>query len=144
VTAPDHLEPYAVHLRLLPQKGTIERPQELIAALLEETARGCSAAGATLIGHVKCHVRSPSGERFHANLTSVRHGARLGGETALRAPSLEVDLVALVYGLPRQEVEQAVSTALQTVAGKAAIAWSHEGPGHGHCEGDHGRHEEQD
>jgi hypothetical protein len=126
---------------LTPGSGLIQDAHELTAGLLEEIGRACQQAGASLIGHVKCHVRAEAqagGERrFHANLTSMRSGARVAGEEAGPAASLQLDLVVLVYGLERHQLERAVTGALDDVARRAGLTWSREPA---RDRGEHGSH----
>lgn len=125
---PDEMEPYAA--RFVYEAGASPvAATALVAGLLEDIGRRCEEAGATLVGHIKCHARGEA-QRFHCNLTSTRAGAscwdargvRLEGsgqkpcdepvELLLPGASMEVDLVVLVYGLTRDAVAVAVGEAM--------------------------------
>jgi len=124
VISPDRLEPYAAHLRLVPLDCTLARPETLVAGLLNEIGRRCVDAGASLIGHVKCHVMAEPNGAFYVNLTSLRSGAHWGGEPPPSATALEVDLAVLVYGLEAACVHHATTEALRSVAEPAGVLWA--------------------
>ena len=79
--------------------------------MLTDIAERCESSGSSLIGHIKCHaeIATDAGvQTFHCNLTSLRLGARCSGDPRpLSAYGvIEIDLVALVYGLARTALEQ--------------------------------------
>ncbi len=111
MTEPDLLEPYTVGLDVV-----LDPPAEDVRswtiALLEDIGRGCMAAEATLIGHVKCHGTVSDGTAFHGHLTSLRVGATCEGAASGPVYRFKLDLAVLVYGIPRTAVEDVVSGAL--------------------------------
>lgn len=122
-TGPDQLEPYTVRLRLIASANL--DPSTAVAAFLEEVARTCDEAGASIIGHLKCHGRLAGGGRFHCNLTSLRSGAHCSDSPEQGWPpgeELELDLAVLVYGLPRDIVERSVQQALERLQAQGVTA----------------------
>lgn len=111
MTEPDLLEPYTVCLDVV-----LDPPAQDVRswtiALLEDIGRGSLAAGATLIGHVKCHGTVSDGTTFHGHLTSLRLGATCEGAASGPVDRLTFDLAVLVYGIPRKAVEEVVRVAL--------------------------------
>ncbi|MHB1344186.1 MAG: hypothetical protein ACYCX3_07485 [Thermoleophilia bacterium] len=124
MTAPDRLEPYAARLRF---RGRFDHPPALIAGFLEDIARSCDPAGASLIGHLKAHARTARGA-FHCNLASLRSGAHCAGALADHpAPtdSLDLDLAVLVYGLPSHTVAALVTEAAERLRDVGLTDWIH-------------------
>jgi hypothetical protein len=111
MTEPDLLEPYTVGLAVVLDPPAPDVRSWTIA-LLEDIGRESMAAGATLIGHVKCHVTLSDGTAFHGHLTTLRLGATCEGAASRPVDRLELDLAVLVYGIPRTVVEDVVRGAL--------------------------------
>ena len=121
----DRLDPYTCRA-VFTADAEVAAPGVMVGSLLEDIACRCENVGASLLGHIKCHVRTGDAH-FHCNLTSSRSGARCTGPTAEGAvvpgslglgDVLELDLAVLVYGLPSWVLETVVLEAL-TGAGKA-------------------------
>ena len=72
-SAAGHLEPYGVRIALQPTTQALD-PRPFLIGLLEQLATSCLASGASVIGHLKCLLRTPEGV-LGCNLTSVRSGA---------------------------------------------------------------------
>jgi hypothetical protein len=118
------LEPFAAELTVTAGPGGIAEPARLVTNMLTDIAQRCDAAGSSLIGHIKCHVEAITDagvETFHCNLTSLRLGARCSGDPRALPPSgvLEIDLVALVYGLAREVLEQIVRECCSVYASRS-------------------------
>lgn len=111
MTEPDLLEPYTASLAIVLDPPARDVRSWTIA-LLEGIGRGSMAAGATLIGHVKCHGTVSDGAAFHGHLTSLRLGATCEGAASGPVDRLKLDLAVLVYGIPRKAVEDVVRGAL--------------------------------
>jgi hypothetical protein len=112
-SAGGHLEPSGVRLRLQPQTHPLETVP-FLTVLLEQIAASCLEAGASLIGHLKCVLRTTAGPLF-CNLTSVRAGASCrggGAKTVAPGTEAELDLAVLVYGLPAEVAGRLVGEAL--------------------------------
>jgi hypothetical protein len=125
------LEPYGSRVLLRPRTAPLET-SPFLRALLERIASSCAAAGATLIGHIKCVLHTDAG-RLAANLTSVHSGASTrGGGAQTIEPGCEarLDLVVLVYGLPVDVVDGLVSEALDRLLSPADVAWIKRVPAH--------------
>ncbi len=123
MTSADQLEPYTVRLGL---RGNFDHPPALVAGFLEDVARSCDLAGASLIGHLKAHARTPRGA-FHCNLASIRSGARCAGALAERPAAtdfLDLDLAVLVYGLPRDMVAGFVEAAAERLREAGLTDWT--------------------
>ena len=137
MTRPDELEPYAVSLRLDAHEP-LRSPQHLVVGLLEDIARRCEDAGASLIGHIKCHGKL-AGHAFSCSLTTRRTGALCHGAGSAALASggaLDLDLAVLVYGLPSAAVEEVVRRALIAALPRSAGTWHTDGDAphrvHGH------------
>lgn len=118
------LEPYGAEVRL--SLGADLDTRRLLAALLEDIARSCEAAGASIVGHIKCVLRTHSG-RIHCSLTSFRAGARCGGDGAERLEEgreVELNLAVLVYGLSATTIDGIVEAALGRALAPAGSSWS--------------------
>lgn len=111
MTAPDLLEPYTVGL-----DAVLDPPAQDVRswaiALLEDIGRGCMAAEAMLIGHVKCHGILSGGTTFHGHLTSLRLGATYEGTASGPVDRFKLDLAVLVYGIKRTTIEDVVRASL--------------------------------
>ena len=98
--------------------------EEFLTGLLQDLAAACEAAGATVIGHLKCFLSS--GEAgVHCNLTSTRLGARCGGASRtvpLDKPA-ELHLAVLVYGLPAVTIATLAAEVLDSRLSPAGIPW---------------------
>ncbi|MHB8867341.1 MAG: hypothetical protein ACYC6T_05075 [Thermoleophilia bacterium] len=122
MTAPDQLEPYTARLRF---RGRFDDPPRLIAGFLEDVARSCDRAGASVIGHLKAHARTARGV-FHCNLATPRSGAHCAGPLAdhpVATDSLDLDLAVLVYGLPSHAVADLVTEAAERLRKTGLTDW---------------------
>ena len=72
-SAAGHLEPYGARVRLRPGREPLAAAP-FLKDLLDGIAAACVAAGATLIGHLKCVLHTEAGV-VPCNLTSLRTGA---------------------------------------------------------------------
>lgn len=123
MTSADQLEPYTVRLGL---RGSFDHPPALVAGFLEDVARSCDLAGASLIGHLKAHARTPR-RAFHCNLASIRSGAHCAGPLAehpAATDSLDLDLAVLVYGLPCDVVAGLVEAAAERLRHAGLTDWT--------------------
>jgi hypothetical protein len=122
--AAGHLDAYGDRLVLRPGEEGVE-VAPVLASLLENIASACTAAGATLMGHIKCVLHTDSGPVF-ANLTSPRSRAAVRGEVAaVMEPHAEtrLDLAVLVYGLGAGAIDALVEEALSVAVGPAGVTW---------------------
>lgn len=107
------LEPYSVCLRLqLAEAQPPEQWRTLVEALLDELGRASVAAGARLIGHIKCAARLPGGGILSGSKVGVQIPAEVVIEDASAAcfPELRLSLNVLVYGLSLPAIQQAALT----------------------------------
>ena len=132
-SAAGHLEPYGVRIALQPTTQALD-PRPFLIGLLEQLATSCLASGASVIGHLKCLLRSPEGV-LGCNLTSVRSGASCGaraGDEAARAlpPGMRatLELTVLVYGLPATTIDALLHQALAALLDPLAVSWLVGGP----------------
>jgi hypothetical protein len=129
-SAAGHLEPYGARLTLRALRGDVDW-EPVLTAFLEDVAAACVAAGASIIGHLKCVLHLPGGA-LACNLTSLRQGARcsrLAGEGPGEAPSdsgpaclapgqeARLDLAVLVYGLSAATIDGIVRAAVSRAQG---------------------------
>jgi|WetSurMetagenome_2_1015567.scaffolds.fasta_scaffold71355_2 hypothetical protein len=122
-SAAGFLEPFGMRVTLGPAPGGFGT-EDFLTGLLQDLAAACEAAGATVIGHLKCFLSS--GEAgVHCNLTSTRLGARCGGASGavpLDRP-VELDLAVLVYGLPAATIATLAAGVLDSRLFPLGIAW---------------------
>lgn len=121
----ERLEPYGARVLLSPGDESLD-PSWFLKTLLEEVAVACVDAGASVIGHLKCFLRTGDGP-LRCNLTSVEGGARCegGGERLLPAGSeAELELAVLVYGLPAATIDGLVGGALERLLSPAGVSWT--------------------
>jgi hypothetical protein len=137
-SAAGHLEPYGARVRLRPEQDPLAATP-FLRDLLTGIAAGCMVAGATVIGHLKCVLRTEAGV-VPCSLTSLRSGAvcRGGPEAAGIVVTIgeeaELDLAVLVYGVPAKAVDEIVLVALERLLGPAHVHWAKETPTHPpHC-----------
>lgn len=131
MVAADEIEVYAARIEL-----TFERPvpdaQDWIAVLLRRIAEGCVAAGASLIGHIKCYGELPTGQYLHCSLTSLRSGTSCRGNAIGPCQRIGLDLNVLVYGLAHQAIDAEVHSSLQALSQANPLAFAIETSGNNH------------
>lgn len=130
------LGPYGVRVRLRPEQDPLAAAP-FLKALLEAVAASCAAAGATVIGHLKCVLHTEAGV-VPCNLTSLRSGAvcRGGAGAAGAAPGIAVaigeeavlDLAVLVYGVSADSIDEVVRDVLERLLGPARVRWNTQVP----------------
>ena len=132
-SAAGYLEPYGARIGLQPTTQALD-PRPFLIGLLEQLATSCLASGASVIGHLKCLLRTPEGV-LGCNLTSVRSGAscaaRAGGEVPRALPPgmrATLDLTVLVYGLPANTIDALLHETLAALLDPLAVSWSAGGP----------------
>ena len=119
------IEPYGVLVHINPG-GEHLSPARFLTALLEDIARACEAAGASLIGHLKGVLRA-DGARVYCSLTSLRAGARCRGDSMGRLQEgreVELRLAVLVYGLSATTIDGIVEAALGKALAPTGSSWS--------------------
>lgn len=127
-SAAGHLDPYGARVTLRPVSAVLQ-PQPFLVALLEDVAAGCIAAGASVIGHLKCVLHLP-GEAVVCNLTSIKTGAKCRTQRDEAPPALEpgqaarLDLTVLVYGASAEVIDGLVRTVLDLSA--ESLGFQHE------------------
>jgi hypothetical protein len=132
-SAAGQLEPYGARVLLQPASHGLA-PQQFLTGLLEDLAASCLASGASVIGHLKCLLYTPSGA-LACNLTSDGSGARCTardeGATKVLEPGdcARLDLAVLVYGLPTATIDTLLRGALANLLEPREVAWSINGPG---------------
>lgn len=122
MTALAQFEPFAVPLTT---EGRLSDPMAFTENLLAGIGERCHEAGASLIGHIKCHARTEAGS-FHVSLTSLRSGARCGrlSMTASPVSRVDLDLAVLVYGLEHETLDRVTRTALDALCRRAGVTWA--------------------
>jgi hypothetical protein len=120
--------PYGARIFLRPTAEGLE-PEPFLVALLEVIASACVDAGASVIGHLKCFLRTPDGH-VACNLTSVRSGAKCresGAGVVAPGGEAELDLAVLVYGLPVGTIDGLVGEALEELLPPLGVRWTKSG-----------------
>lgn len=128
-SAAGHLEPYGARVTLRAEGQPLDlRP--FLTTLVEDLAASCVAAGASVIGHIKCLLRTPDGV-LTCNLTSVRTGASVRGQAhtngaaVLRiGESAEMEIAVLVYDLSAEAIDALLEEGLHRLLGPSGASWS--------------------
>lgn len=84
-----------------------------IESLLSAIAKECMAAGATLIGHIKCLATTADHGFLAASVVDERVAPRSRGGLEDGIEEIAIVLNALLYGLSRDKVEQIVKRTAQ-------------------------------
>jgi len=124
LTARDYLAPLSARIHLVSRHQRFHDPARLVDALLEDIARRTLAAGASMLGHIKCLAATDTGGRFYASLTDTRTGTRTAGDRGGPSSELTVELVVLVYGLERSLIAETVVAAVRDAAVQSNSRWS--------------------
>lgn len=100
---------YAVKIEVHLHEAVLStRLQSRIESLLSSIARECMAAGATLIGHIKC-LASTAGHGFLAvSVVEEKTPPRSRGGLDEGIDELSIVVNVLLYGLSRAQVEEIV------------------------------------
>jgi len=119
------LEPYGAMVRLRPMTEGLD-PLRFLPSLLEEVARLCLEQGASVVGHLKCLLRTSEGH-VGCNLTSVQSGAACREDDVgviLPKNEVELDLVVLVYGLSAATIDEVVGETLDRLLAPMGVVWA--------------------
>jgi hypothetical protein len=111
---------------LLRPTATELEVEPFLVTLLEDIAAACAGAGVSVIGHLKCLLRTADGH-VTCNLTSVRSGAKCrerGARVVTPGGEAELDLAVLVYGLPAATIDALVGQALEKLLSPLGVRWS--------------------
>ncbi|MFH0916147.1 MAG: hypothetical protein V1912_06825 [bacterium] len=132
----ERLEPYGARVLLSPEDQSLD-PSGFLKTFLEDVAVACVDAGASVVGHLKCFLRTGDGH-LRCNLTSVKAGARCEGEGERLLPAgseAELGLAVLVYGLPAATIDGLVGDALDKLLSPAGVYWTKDASFQGSEEG---------
>jgi hypothetical protein len=99
-----------VHLHESVPAGTL---QSCIESLLSTIAKECMAAGATLIGHIKCLANTADHGFLAVSVVDERAEPRSRGGLDDGIEEIEIVLNVLLYGLSRDKVEDIVERTSQ-------------------------------
>lgn len=123
------LEPYAISLHwsrpveLQADQSKPDTPwKTVLSRFLEDLAQRCHASGPCVIGHIKALALFPSGGYLRLSVIAPHLPATAEGEAPVDCVSLDLTLNVIVYGLPRESLENATLAA----AGATAAAWKME------------------
>lgn len=118
--------------------------QSRIESLLSSIAKECMAAGATLIGHIKCLANTANHGFLAVSVVDERSGPRSRGCLEDGVEEIEIVLNVLLYGLSRDKVEDIVERTSQVglaIPGAhvhlTELDEDHHGSGHDHEHHDH-------
>jgi hypothetical protein len=117
--------PYGARVLLRPTATELE-VEPFLVALLEDVASACADAEASVIGHLKCFLRTADGH-VTCNLTSLRSGAQCresGAGVVAPGGEAELALAVLVYGLPAEAIDGLVGEALEKLLSPLGVRWS--------------------
>lgn len=89
--------------------------QSRIESLLSVIARECMAAGATLIGHIKCLASTASHGFLAVSVVEEKAAPRSRGALDEGVGELSIVLNVLLYGLPRDKVVEIVERTTKCV-----------------------------
>ena len=128
-SAAGRLEPYGARVALRAERQPLD-PEGFLVTLVEDLAAASVAAGASVIGHIKCLLRTQDGV-FTCNLTSVRTGAavRRQGDTTVPAvlrtgESAELEIAVLVYDLSAETIAALLEQGLRRLLDPQGCRWS--------------------
>ena len=104
-----NLEPFAARVYFSPQAGTPSgEGQKALVKYLETIAGKCDAGDDTVIGHIKAIALFADGTYFRIGVVSAKHPAETDGDTTADIANAKITLNVLVYGLPRNRLQQIV------------------------------------
>ncbi len=129
-SAAGSLEPYGARVTIGAASRPLE-PEQFLTTLLEDLAAACLASGASIIGHLKCLLRTSDGV-IACNLTSIRSGATCSGPAGAQEPNTplapgesgRLDLAVLVYGLQAATIDTLLRQTLETLLEPLEVAWA--------------------
>jgi len=98
-----------------------EENRRMLAELLEGIAHKSTAAGTTLIGHIKAYASQPGGGYLKGSVTSITAPAQVEANSLQGHEQLNISLVALVYGLEVERLEQIVAQTWKELVNKGLI-----------------------
>lgn len=104
-----NLEPFAARVYFSPQAGIpAGEGQKTLVKYLEAIAGKCDSGGDTVIGHIKAIVLFADGAYFRIGVVSAKHPAETDGDATADITNAKITLNVLVYGLPRNRLQQIV------------------------------------
>lgn len=104
------LEPYAARLDFrLEAAAPIEQWKTTLAGYMQALARRCEESGPCVIGHIKALALFTDGCYLRISVVSASHPAQFDGNPPLSFKELHLTLNVLVYGLPREVLQQIVA-----------------------------------
>jgi hypothetical protein len=131
---------YAVKMEVHLQESVLSAMlHSRIESLLSTIAKECMAAGATLIGHIKCLASTADHGFLAVSVVDERGAPRSRGGLEDGIEEIEIVLNVLLYGLSRDMVEEIVKRTTQQeldIPGAhihlTELDGDHQGGGHHH------------
>ena len=118
---------YAAEIDLLLDEPVENRRcRDLLAGFVDHLATRAVADGARVIGHIKAVLQAPAGGYIYASVTRPHETARCQGELSGEHSQLTLTVNALAFGVTKEQLRQAVESALNDRAGRLALQWHHQ------------------
>jgi|GEM_PF-587363 hypothetical protein len=118
------VEGYGVILRLTGKKAAdVERLKAMLKEIVTEIARDCIEGGAMAIGHVKSHLKTPSGY-VKADIVQLKQGAYAEGNVGKSERSGTLIINSIVLGLDKDRIAETTLEGTQKVLKKYSFSAS--------------------
>lgn len=90
-----------------------QAPEHLILNIMADTARTCMAAGACLIGHIKCMAEAPDGSYLICSVLDAFQAPEWSGRFLQKPAIIQMRLNLLLYGLHADHIRTLLTEVLQ-------------------------------
>lgn len=118
------VEGYGVVLRLTAKKVVnAERLKTMLREIVTEIAHDCMEKGAMAIGHVKSHLKTPSGF-VKADIVHLEQGAYAQGDVEKSERSGTLIINSIILGLDKDRIAETTLEATQRVLEKYGFSAS--------------------
>jgi hypothetical protein len=117
-------EGYGVVLRLTGKKvADVERLKAMLREIVTEIARDCMDRGAMSIGHIKLHLKTPSGS-IKADIVRLKQGAYVEGNVEKSERSGILIINSIVLGFNKGRIAETTLEAARKVLEKYGFSAS--------------------
>jgi hypothetical protein len=118
------VEGYGVVLRLTGKKAVnAERLKVMLREIVTEIAQDCMKKGAMAIGHIKSHLKTPSGF-VKADIVQLKQGAYAQGDVENSERSGTLIINSIVLGLDKDRIAETTLEATRRVLEKYGFSAS--------------------
>jgi hypothetical protein len=112
------VEGYGVVLRLTSKKAAdVDKLKAMLREIVTEIALDCIEGGAMAIGHVKSHLKTPSGY-IKADIVHLKQGAYAEGDVVKSERSGTLIINSIVLGLSKDKIAETTLEAARKVLEK--------------------------